>query len=327
MNLLSILLLLNALPDGLEEKMMSAVELYKEGNFTRSIHLFEQIDRHKEAPFYCSAKYNLARAYHKNKQVEQARAKYEDYISTCRESDEDQNAAKRHFKELIKSDFGSLKLSCVDQGLKVKIDKQAPEDCPITRAHILAGAHQLQITSDERLLEARAVKITANQEARVPIPAFPRLVVQGAGSGEVLVDGIPISTFKEGALITAGPRSIVIRRAACLDEARDLKFHPGQQQTITLDQCRHAAVTRGAGPWIMAGTGAALVLAGFVFYSQNHAAMELDDRDKIELYYDLTWVSYGLGGGLLLGGLTWGLWPMSAPDDVVSYGLTWSAAW
>ncbi|MBU0551119.1 hypothetical protein KKB55_20270 [Myxococcota bacterium] len=301
--------------------MDDAMSLYAAGNFTRAILLLEEIDRYKDAPFYCSAKYNLARAYHKADLPLKGKSKYEDYLRSCKESSEDTKTAKTYLNQLIAEHFGAIKIICVDSGLMLKVDQGNLVPCPLDIPHLLAGDHHLSIFSGERLLETRSFKIIVKQETLLQIPAFARLTLKGVEGGGLLVDGLPVPVLSDGALLASGQRAIVVQRPACPDEARSLIFHPGQHQTLALSSCTKS--NRTPWPWVVAGSGAAILGLGVVFYAKNQAAA--DGSDDKDLYYRLTLASYGLGGSLLIGGLSWQFWPTEGGD--VAHGLNWQMVW
>lgn len=235
-------------------------------------------------PSLASIRFNIARCHEELGQPKKALKAYERYNELPDQPHRKQRAAEAMTK-LRASIYGVLGVSCQPIGALVEIDGllDAPAPCPWTGQEVEPGVYTVKASFDGFESETQQVKVVAGQPAGV--------------------------TFRLKAKANA-PTAIVSPLAKPEPEAET-----------------------NAWPWVLMGVGVAAIGGGAVFtFSAISNRDEAEDsppspqrEDAVSAYErdeTLSWIGYGAGGALLVGGLIWLLTDEGPPPEESAFRFT-----
>ena len=278
-------------------------------------------------------RFNIARCLEDLGRIQEAVEAYQRYL----EWSDDPKAQKRarvRLERLLGEYFGELEVRCHDERIMLKLEGplEPHHPCPAEWSRVIKGTHPLVVMHENLEIQRISVTIEPGGRHSVTIPKHPRLsVISTVAHASVFVNSEPWgSAPAPPRLVAPGVARIVVRAEGHREWTTQVELEPGEHREIRATPAPLEVKVEvqpvpppidepprdRTWPWVVTGSGITLLGAGLVFlylnsqwndqYDQTGTA---SDKEKTELYRDLTYASYTVGGLLTAGGATWLLWP------------------
>ena len=304
------------------------MKLFLGSEYGKALELFERAYGLHPDPDYLPA---IGRAHHKLGRLDVACSYYQRYL-VARPSGDNVVGVRRYLEELQPSydcsgtskpvAQGELVIVGGPAGTRVSIEGKLVGVTPLGALAVPVGERTVHLAPPDR--PAREVKVTirvattTTLEVTDVFPVITRgtLRITGTGAADrVLVDGRPVASVAAPIELDAGTHVIEATPLEGAPFRAEVHVAPGVETAVAVTFAT-VALERGIGPWpwVVGGVGAGAALTGLVFtLVANRQQSEAEEKLDTTLHQSaldndtVAYALYGVGGALVVGGVTWGL--------------------
>ena len=181
--------------------------------------------------------FNIARCLDELDNLEQALARFEEYLALPGDKPEEDRARKAVVR-LVRALFGVVHVTCRPKGARVKLEGRDETACPRTLRRVPPGTWRLGVAAPGHASHSELVRVEAGSktEVRVRLKVLPaRLHLRSeAGAGKLYVDGDPAGELPAGPVTLApGRRRLRVETPEHALWTLDVVLAPGEEVRVT----------------------------------------------------------------------------------------------